>query len=184
MALTRARDGRRRRGVAGGGRSRDRRDPGACRAIARKVAAEAAEMRAMIDKEKPPRDLWDIKLVPGGLIDLEFIAQVAVLTGEAPGERPRHREPAKSWRRLSPAFADPAAPAGTGRRLCALFGADPDDQALPRPGRSNAKRRRPACRPHAAATDLPDLAVLEAHLKETAKTVRGHFERLLSGKQH
>ncbi len=35
--------------------------------------------RALIEKEKPPRDLWDIKLIPGGLIDLEFIAQVAVI---------------------------------------------------------------------------------------------------------
>ncbi len=36
-------------------------------------------MRALIGKEKPPRDRWDLKLMPGGLIDLEFIAQVAVL---------------------------------------------------------------------------------------------------------
>ena len=50
-----------------------------------KVAAEALEMRALIEKEKPPRDLWDIKLIPGGLIDLEFIAQVAVLGGQAGG---------------------------------------------------------------------------------------------------
>ncbi|TIX03894.1 MAG: bifunctional [glutamine synthetase] adenylyltransferase/[glutamine synthetase]-adenylyl-L-tyrosine phosphorylase, partial [Mesorhizobium sp.] len=46
---------------------------------AAKVMADASEMRAMIEKEKPPRDPWDIKLIPGGLIDLEFIAQVAVL---------------------------------------------------------------------------------------------------------
>ena len=57
-------------------------------------------MRAMIEKEKPPRDLWDLKLVPGGLIDLEFIAQVAVLTGAValqPADRPA---PVKSWRIL------------------------------------------------------------------------------------
>ena len=30
-----------------------------------------------------------------------------------------------------------------------------------------------------AATDLPDIKVLEAHLKETAGKVRGHFNRLL-----
>ena len=33
-----------------------------------------------------------------------------------------------------------------------------------------------------AATDLPDITVLEAHLRETAATVRGHFDRLLGGK--
>src|SRR5690606_33230661 len=53
---------------------------------AAKVRAEATEMRALIEEEKPPRDLWDIKLVPGGLIDLEFIAQVAMLTGHVEGE--------------------------------------------------------------------------------------------------
>ena len=62
--------------------------------------AEAAEMRAMIEKEKPPRDLWDLKLVPGGLIDLEFIAQVAVLTGGVGAGEARRPEPAKSWRGL------------------------------------------------------------------------------------
>ena len=30
-----------------------------------------------------------------------------------------------------------------------------------------------------AATDLPDIKVLEAHLKETASKVRSHFNRLL-----
>ena len=42
-------------------------------------------MRALIETEKPPRDRWDIKLIPGGLIDLEFIAQVAVLDGSVSG---------------------------------------------------------------------------------------------------
>ena len=65
-----------------------------------KVMAEAVEMRAMIEKEKPPRDLWDLKLVPGGLIDLEFIAQVAVLTGGVARERSGRPAPAKSWRIL------------------------------------------------------------------------------------
>ena len=57
----------------------------------------------MIEKEKPPRDLWDIKLIPGGLIDLEFIAQVAVLerTGETASSG--HRAPPKPWRGFRPA---------------------------------------------------------------------------------
>ncbi len=40
-----------------------------------KIAKDVAEMRALIEKEKPPRDLWDLKLIRGGLIDIEFIAQ-------------------------------------------------------------------------------------------------------------
>ena len=32
-------------------------------------------MRARIEKEKGTRDIWDLKQVRGGLVDLEFIAQ-------------------------------------------------------------------------------------------------------------
>ncbi len=48
-----------------------------------KVAADVAEMRGMIDKEKPPSDLWDFKLIPGGLVDIEFIAQYLELIAPA-----------------------------------------------------------------------------------------------------
>src|SRR5690606_38513245 len=41
-----------------------------------RIAKEALDMRRMIEAEKPPHDMWDLKLVPGGLIDLEFITQV------------------------------------------------------------------------------------------------------------
>jgi glutamate-ammonia-ligase adenylyltransferase len=53
-----------------------------------KVFKEARQMRALIEQEKPPRDVWDLKLTPGGLIDLEFIAQVAVLTGQVDANPP------------------------------------------------------------------------------------------------
>lgn len=41
----------------------------------RKITRDVAEMRDLIGEEKPPRDIWDFKLIPGGLIDIEFIAQ-------------------------------------------------------------------------------------------------------------
>jgi glutamate-ammonia-ligase adenylyltransferase len=44
-----------------------------------RIAADVAEMRTLIDREKPARDIWDIKLVAGGLIDIEFIAQYLAL---------------------------------------------------------------------------------------------------------
>ncbi|WP_377296061.1 bifunctional [glutamine synthetase] adenylyltransferase/[glutamine synthetase]-adenylyl-L-tyrosine phosphorylase [Rhizobium sp. SGZ-381] len=50
-----------------------------------KIAADVAEMRGLIDKEKPPRDLWDLKLIPGGLIDIEFLAQyLRLVAGSEP----------------------------------------------------------------------------------------------------
>ena len=36
-------------------------------------------MRALIAKEKGDKDVWDLKLVAGGLIDIEFVAQYFTL---------------------------------------------------------------------------------------------------------
>jgi glutamate-ammonia-ligase adenylyltransferase len=44
------------------------------------VAAEAAKMRAEIERHKPPRGPLDVKLGPGGLVDLEFAVHVIQLT--------------------------------------------------------------------------------------------------------
>ena len=146
-----------------------------------KVIAEAAEMRAMIEKEKPPSDLWDLKLIPGGLIDLEFIAQVAVLTGAVTGNM-RMTGTGEILAHLAPAFADPqvrqelsdAYSLYSGltqiTRLCLTGPIERED--VP-PGLSDLLLRQ---------TDLPDFGVLEAHLKETAQKVRGHFGLLLRTK--
>jgi glutamate-ammonia-ligase adenylyltransferase len=40
-----------------------------------KIAADVRDMRARIEKEKGTEDIWDLKQVKGGLVDLEFIAQ-------------------------------------------------------------------------------------------------------------
>jgi glutamate-ammonia-ligase adenylyltransferase len=32
-------------------------------------------MRALMTKERPPHGPWDLKLLPGGLVDIEFAAQ-------------------------------------------------------------------------------------------------------------
>jgi glutamate-ammonia-ligase adenylyltransferase len=145
---------------------------------AAKVRAEAAEMRALIEEEKPPRDLWDIKLVPGGLIDLEFIAQVATLTGQVEGEG-RTANTAETLARLAPAFADGSTRQDLVRawslylaltqiiRLCLD---SPFDRKDVPPGLADLLL---------TATDLPDFSVLEAHLKEMAGEVRGIFGRLL-----
>ncbi|SDQ89572.1 bifunctional [glutamine synthetase] adenylyltransferase/[glutamine synthetase]-adenylyl-L-tyrosine phosphorylase [Pseudovibrio sp. Tun.PSC04-5.I4] len=39
------------------------------------LALEVCDMRARIQKEKPAKSPWQIKGIPGGLIDIEFIAQ-------------------------------------------------------------------------------------------------------------
>lgn len=44
-----------------------------------KTLGDVAEMRARLLKERPPRHAFDLKLADGGLMDLDFIAQSAVL---------------------------------------------------------------------------------------------------------
>lgn len=147
-----------------------------------KIAADAAEMRALIEQEKPARDIWDVKLIPGGLIDLEFIAQVAVLTGRAKAAA-GHRDTAAVLSSLEAGFADAqtrsdlveafALYSGVTQmvRLC-LTG--PLDRKEVPPGLADLL---------AAATDLPDLSVLEAHIKETSRKVGSHFDLLLRSKR-
>lgn len=45
-----------------------------------KILAEVADMRARMDRERPSRSAWDIKLAPGGFVDIEFAAQALQLT--------------------------------------------------------------------------------------------------------
>ncbi|WP_144378579.1 bifunctional [glutamine synthetase] adenylyltransferase/[glutamine synthetase]-adenylyl-L-tyrosine phosphorylase [Mesorhizobium amorphae] len=181
MALTRA------RAVAG--------DPALCAEIEQevdnvlaqprdraKVAAEAVEMRKLIEEEKPPHDRWDIKLIPGGLIDLEFVAQVATITAQLEGDV-RTPGTAQTLARLAPNFADPEIRHALCDayslylsvtqmiRLCLTSTFERDD--VP-PGLVDLLL---------AATDLPDFTVLEAHLKETSRKVRKDFDLLLRGKR-
>ena len=52
-----------------------------------KIARDAGAMRKLIASEKGDKDVWDLKLVKGGLIDIEFIAQYLQLAfaHERPG---------------------------------------------------------------------------------------------------
>ncbi|MBB3311057.1 glutamate-ammonia-ligase adenylyltransferase [Rhizobium sp. BK196] len=50
-----------------------------------KVAHDVAEMRDLIEKEKAPDNAWDLKLIPGGVVDIEFIAQYLALIAPEKG---------------------------------------------------------------------------------------------------
>lgn len=147
-----------------------------------KLAREAADMRALIEQEKPPHDKWDLKLIPGGLIDLEFIAQYAVLSGQVTGKQ-RTTSTQEILARLAPEMADAHVKQELVEahalfsaltqmiRLCLTGAFEPDD--VP-PGLSDLLL---------GTTDLPDFRVLEAHVQETARKVRSDFDLLLRGKQ-
>jgi glutamate-ammonia-ligase adenylyltransferase len=49
------------------------------------AAKDVREMRALMLKERPPTSRWDLKLSPGGLVDIEFAAQFLQLRHGATG---------------------------------------------------------------------------------------------------
>ncbi len=56
-----------------------------------KTISDVVEMRALMARERPPRHAFDLKLAPGGLVDLEFIAQSAQLVAGELIVRPQAR---------------------------------------------------------------------------------------------
>jgi glutamate-ammonia-ligase adenylyltransferase len=52
-----------------------------------KITEDVADMRRRMARERPAKSRWDVKLAPGGLVDIEFVIQHAILkaAGEAPG---------------------------------------------------------------------------------------------------
>jgi glutamate-ammonia-ligase adenylyltransferase len=47
-----------------------------------KTLAEVVDMRARMERERAARSIWDLKLAPGGFVDIEFIAQALQLTAD------------------------------------------------------------------------------------------------------
>jgi [glutamine synthetase] adenylyltransferase / [glutamine synthetase]-adenylyl-L-tyrosine phosphorylase len=182
MALTRARV------VAGPPAFRKRITEVLCQALLRpesaeKILADATAMRARMLRDLPPDGPWDVKLMPGGLVEVEFIAQALQLTHAH--ERPEvlATNTRVALERLGKAgllTADEAAALVRADRLwlgitglIRLTVAKRKDEALPAPV---AEALLNATRPllEKPAVDVP---ALRAQMREVATTVRGIFER-------
>jgi glutamate-ammonia-ligase adenylyltransferase len=144
------------------------------------LAREIAEMRALIAREKGDGGGFDLKLAPGGLIDIEFIAQYLILAHAATtpellctGVR-QALAAATAAGRLS--AADGEALAEAHRLMTAVTQilrlTLPDDCA-PETAAAGVKRRI------AAAAGAPDFARLTASLTETRARVRAMFIRIV-----
>jgi glutamate-ammonia-ligase adenylyltransferase len=146
-----------------------------------KVAEDVKTMRAKIAQDKGSSDVWDLKNVRGGLIDLEFIAQFLQIVSAAdhPEVLDQNTELAlaklSAAGMLSPGDAEILVPASrlylTLTQLLRLcldkpFVADEAPRAL-----KDLLAR---------ATDMPDFATLEATLKDTLTAVHEAFERVVT----
>lgn len=144
------------------------------------LVKEIFDMRMRIEKEKSTKNIWDVKIIPGGLLDIEFIAQwLAIKNGSSglTGTRqilndPIHREISDDKReKLVKAFN-----LYNGflqiQRICID---DPFDMEHASSGFVEI-----IC----SGMDMPDLASSEAHLRATQKEVRKIFNSLLKNKKN
>jgi [glutamine synthetase] adenylyltransferase / [glutamine synthetase]-adenylyl-L-tyrosine phosphorylase len=144
------------------------------------VASAVRIMRGKIEDEKGTSDIWDLKHVRGGLIDIEFIAQFLqvvsahyhpeVLDQNVNGALAKLLQA----RVITLADAEILAPAATlyqaltqCLRLCLDKPFVPD--SAPRALKDLLAR----------ASDMPDFSTLEAMLKDTLAGVHAAFERLV-----
>ncbi|AWM24199.1 glutamine-synthetase adenylyltransferase [Sinorhizobium fredii USDA 205] len=148
-----------------------------------KIRKDVEEMRDLIDKEKPPSDIWDFKLIPGGLVDIEFIAQYLTLVAPAKGEAPppAGTHTMEALKGLGATLMD-ANDLDTAVEALALFtevsqivrlcmDSDFDPKDAP------AGLVDLVCR----AGDYPDLKHLEADIRRFSKAVRRIFQSVLAG---
>lgn len=142
-----------------------------------KVSADVLEMRSLIEQEKPPENNWDFKLINGGLIDLEFIAQYLALVGPVKGLAAHEpgRNTAEALQALAAPVMEPQA-FDDCMAAMALYTEISQIVRLCIDGAFNPKEA-PAgltdlvCR----AGDCPDIPTLEGEVKRLAKTVRKAF---------
>jgi [glutamine synthetase] adenylyltransferase / [glutamine synthetase]-adenylyl-L-tyrosine phosphorylase len=142
----------------------------------KKVDQEVAQMRELIEKEKPAKGVWDMKLMQGGLVDLEFIAQVAAMSGRS------HRQNQTSTCEILKSIDFPQLDLNDRNLLISahqLFSSmtqilrlclqeEVDDKLM------SKSLFEIMC----SVAELPDITTLEAHIKNTAKQVRTIFNRL------
>ena len=77
----------------------------------KKLTADVREMRERIAKEKGTHDIWDLKQVRGGLVDLEFIAQYLQLKHAAADPQVLDQNTVGAYRKLRDARLLAAEPA-------------------------------------------------------------------------
>jgi len=66
-----------------------------------KITEDVKEMRQRLERERPPKGLWDLKNAPGGLIDIEFIAQYLQLAHAKHHPEICHQNTGEVLRRVS-----------------------------------------------------------------------------------
>ena len=146
-----------------------------------KVAADVRVMRDKIEEEKGTRDIWDLKHVRGGLIDIEFLTQFLQVVSAHKHPEVLDKNIVGALNKLlqagviTLAQAEVLVPAATlyqGLTQCLRLCLDkpfvPDE--APRALKDLLAR----------ASDMPDFATLEGMLKDTLGAVHELYERIVA----
>jgi glutamate-ammonia-ligase adenylyltransferase len=145
-----------------------------------KLAGDVVSMRRRLETHNRPASVWDVKQVPGGLIDVEFIAQYLMLLHAARHPEVLHGNTGKALRtlaRLGLIATDEARVLVQAGRLWRglqgyirlTTGGGFDDAHASEPLRLNLARLGGA----------QDFAGLEKRMAETAEQVRGIYEKIV-----
>lgn len=144
------------------------------------VLADARAMREKLAVQFPGREIWDTKFAPGGLVDIEFIAQVLQLCHAAVDPGVLDQNTIAALEKLSRAGAiDPAdaevliAAARLEHGLTQVLRIALDGPLQPDVVTRGLKALL------SRAGDAPDFSALEAQLTDTQAQVRAIFHRLI-----
>jgi glutamate-ammonia-ligase adenylyltransferase len=145
-----------------------------------KIAEDVRSMRALIAQEKGTEDIWDLKQVRGGLVDIEFMAQCLQLVHAADHPEVLDQNTIACYRKLlaagliSETQADTLIPAARLLsdltqilRLCL------DGPFAPATAPAGLKELL------ARAGDAPSFALLEDKLRRTLAAVAGLFPEIV-----
>jgi [glutamine synthetase] adenylyltransferase / [glutamine synthetase]-adenylyl-L-tyrosine phosphorylase len=145
------------------------------------ITADVRKMRDLIAAEKGTEDIWDLKQVRGGLVDLEFIAQYLQLVHAAVQPQILSPTTAEAYERLaaagiiSAADADLLLPAtrllGNLTQILRLCFEGPFDPATAPEGLKQLLAR---------VGDAPDFRSLEGQLRQLLADVAERFDRLVA----
>ncbi|GIL02807.1 MAG: glutamate-ammonia-ligase adenylyltransferase [Alphaproteobacteria bacterium] len=140
---------------------------------------DVCQMRALIDKEKATDNPFEVKTARGGLIDVEFLAQWALLRAGLASGSERPTSVAAMLVAAGPDLIPPDDRETLSRalslfndvlqllRLCIDDGFDP------------ATAPRGLSQMLCEQLDLPDIRTVDGHLRQTETAVRAVFDRLL-----
>ncbi len=147
----------------------------------RPLAKAVRDMRQLIAAEKGDRNPWDLKLVRGGMMDIEFIAQYLAL---AYGAIHPDLLDVETQNILSHAAQLGLVMEGEGERLIAahhLYTSLMQMTRITLEGDFDpARTASGVLRRIAAAADLPDFRLLETMLADTRRDVRAIFNNVLA----